>query len=315
MDVSTPSPNRSWLPSFVVLSVLWGSSFALIKVGVDAGVAPLWVALWRCLFGALALLTVCAVQRSPLPRDRATWGHALVVAALLNAAPFALFAYGEQHVDSVLAGIVNATTPLLTLVFAVLIVADEHLTVKRASGILVGFVGVLVVLGVWNGVATGTLTGTLSCLGATTCYGAGFAYTRRFFSGRPGSASALSATQISCATLELAVVTAAAGSTPSWPGWGAAGALVTLGALGTGLAYILNLTVIRHAGATIASTVTYVIPLWSTAIGAVLLAEAVTWHVVAGALLIIAGILLTRLGGTGRAQQGMATMRQRRPVA
>ncbi|OLR94902.1 hypothetical protein BJP25_09445 [Actinokineospora bangkokensis] len=285
------------MPSFIVLSALWGSSFALIKVAVDAGTAPLWVALWRCLFGALALLVVCAVQRTPLPREPATWGHALVVAALLNAAPFALFAYGEQHVDSVLAGIFNATTPLLTLVFVLAIVADEKLTATRTAGLFLGFAGVLVVLGVWRGLVGGTLVGGLACLGATACYGAGFAYTRRFFSHREGGVAALSAVQIGCATLELAVLTAVTATAPNWPGWGAAVALVVLGVLGTGFAYILNLNVIRQAGPTIASTVTYVVPLWSTAIGAFLLSEPVSWNTFAGAALVIAGILVTRLGG------------------
>src|SRR5437763_4541389 len=94
-----------WAPGFVVLSAIWGSSFALIKVAVEAGVAPVWVALWRCLFGALALWAVCLARRVPVPRDQRTWGHAAVVAALLNAVPFALFAYGETHVSSVLAGV------------------------------------------------------------------------------------------------------------------------------------------------------------------------------------------------------------------
>jgi drug/metabolite transporter (DMT)-like permease len=288
-------PAARWLPSFVALSVLWGSSFALIKIGVDAGVSPLWVALWRCLLGTIALLVVCAVQRVRLPRDRVTWGHAAVVAALLNAAPFALFAYGEQHVDSVLAGIINATTPLLTLVFVLMMVAEERLSGPRLAGLALGFLGVLVVLGIWNGIAGGTVVGGVACLLATTCYGAGFAYTRRFFSHRPGGVTALSTVQIACATVQLAVVTAAVQEVPTWPGWYAAVALLVLGVLGTGIAYILNLNVIRHAGPTIASTVTYVIPLWSTAFGALLLGEPISWNTFAGAVLVIAGILVTRM--------------------
>jgi len=284
-----------WLPSFVALSVVWGSSFALIKIGVDAGVSPLWVALWRCLFGALTLLAICAVQRTRLSRDRSTWAHAAVVAALLNAAPFALFAYGEQHVSSVLAGVVNATTPLFTLIFVLLLVPGERATEPRIAGLLIGFVGVLFLLGVWRGISGGDLTGALACLAATTCYGAGFAYTRRFFSGRDGSVTALSAVQIVCATVELALVTAVVDGPPIWPGWSAAVALLVLGAVGTGYAYVLNLKVIRGAGATMASTVTYVIPIWSTAIGAVLLFEPVGWNTLVGGLLVVAGILATRV--------------------
>jgi drug/metabolite transporter (DMT)-like permease len=262
-----------WMPGFVLLSAIWGASFALIKVAVDAGVAPVWVALWRCLFGALALWVICLTQRAPIPRGRRTWGHAAVVAALLNAAPFTLFAYGETQVSSLLAGIWNATTPLTTLMFVLVLVPKEHPTTRRVLGLLLGFAGVLVVLGVWRAVDGGLLFGSLACLAATTCYGAGFAYTRRFFSGRAESASALSAVQITCATVELALITPLIGDAPTWPGLGASASLVMLGAVGTGVAYILNLTVIRAAGSTIASTVTYVTPLWSTLLGAVLLAE------------------------------------------
>ncbi|HEY6794518.1 MAG TPA: DMT family transporter [Kineosporiaceae bacterium] len=287
--------KAAWLPGFVALSSVWGASFALIKIAVQAGVTPLWVALWRCSLGALALLAFCAARRRPLPRDPGTWGHALVVAALLNSAPFALLAFGEQRVDSVAAGIVNATTPLLTLVFVLPLVPEEPLTTPRVLGLLVGFAGILVVLGVWNGLEAGvSLPGGLACLGATTCYGAGFAYTRRYFSGRPGSVEALSTVQVSCATLLLAVVAVALRSGPTWPGWGAAASLLVLGAVGTGFAFILNLGVIQAAGPTIASTVTYVVPLWSTALGTLWLGEPLHWNTLAGAVLVVAGILVTR---------------------
>jgi drug/metabolite transporter (DMT)-like permease len=286
--------TKSWVPGFLLLAAIWGSSFALIKVAVDAGVGALWVALWRCLFGALALGAICLVRRTALPRDRAAWGHALVVAALLNAVPFALFAYGETRVSSVLAGIWNATTPLTTLLFAIALVPQERPTARRVLGLLVGFAGVLVVLGVWRGVDGSTVVGSLACLGATTCYGAGFAYTRRFFAGRSESAAALSAVQIICATAELGLIIAVAGGPPSWPGSKAASALVVLGVAGTGVAYILNLGVIRAAGPTIAATVTYLVPFGSTLIGALLLSEQLGWNTVAGLFIVVAGVLLTR---------------------
>jgi len=122
--------------------------------------------------------------------------------------------------------------------------------------------------------------------GSTASYGATFAYMQRFFAGCSGSAAALSAAQLVCASVELAVVAPALAGLPHWPGVPAAVALLALGALGTGLAYVLNLGVVRAAGPTVASTVTY-IPVWSTAIGAttigaVLLAEPVGWNTVVG---------------------------------
>ncbi|MEV5752263.1 DMT family transporter [Actinoallomurus sp. NPDC052308] len=289
-----PGGSAGWVPGFVVLSMIWGSSFALIKVTVDAGVAPLWVASWRCLFGLVALGTVCVVRRAPLPRGRRVWAHAFVVAALLNSVPFALFSYAETRVSSVVAGVWNATTPLTTLLFAVAVIPAERPTPRRSIGLATGFCGVLLVLGVWRGFDGGTLGGSLACLGATVCYGAGFTYTRRFFAGGRESVVALSAVQILCATAELALVTPVVAGPPTWPGPAAAAALVGLGAVGTGLAYIINLGVIRAAGPTVASTVTYLTPLWSTLLGAVLLAEPLGWNTVTGGLLIVAGVVVAR---------------------
>jgi drug/metabolite transporter (DMT)-like permease len=287
----------SWLPGFVVLSAIWGSSFALIKVAVDAGVPPVWVALVRCVLGAATLLVICLVTGSRLPRDRGTWGHAAVLAVLLNVVPFTLLAWGEQHVTSVLAGLLNAATPLMTLLFVLALLPTERVTAYRVAGLLVGFGGVLCVLGVWRGIGGATVAGALACLGATAGYGAGFAWTQRFFAGRTGSAAALSAAQMLCASAQLALVAAVTGGVPAWPGVPASAALLALGALGTGFAYVLNLGVVRAAGPTVASTVTYVIPIWSTAIGAVLLAEPVGWNTVVGGVLVVVGVVVTRASG------------------
>jgi drug/metabolite transporter (DMT)-like permease len=290
----TTNPTGRWVPGFIALSIIWGSSFALIKVAVDAGVTPLWVALWRCLFGAMALGAIALVGRHRLPRSGIVWAHAAVIAVLLNAAPFALFSYGEQHVSSLLAGVWNATTPLTTLVFVLLLIPTERPTGRRIAGLAFGFVGVLFVLGIWEGITGGTMLGSLACLGATTCYGAGFAYTRRYFTGTGESAVSLTTAQILCATVELAVVIPFFDGGPTWPGVPAGLALVALGAIGTGVAYILNFTTIRLAGASVASTVTYVTPLWSTLIGVLLLSEHLGWNTIVGAAFVIVGIMLTR---------------------
>jgi drug/metabolite transporter (DMT)-like permease len=296
--------SQRWVPSFLVLSTIWGSTFLLIKIAVNAGVGPMWVGLWRCLFGAVALWLMVVVQRLRMPREPAVWGHAAVVALLLNSVPFPLFAFGETKISSVLAGVWNATVPLATLAFVLVLLPDERPSPRRLVGMSTGFLGVLVVLGIWQGVETGPLIGTLSCLGATTCYGAAFAYTRRFLSGRQHSATVLATAQVTCGTVQLGLVTPFVEGAPSWPGWGPMAALVVLGALGTGVAYQLNFTVIRAAGSTVASTVTYLTPLFSTALGAVFLHELVGWNTVAGAALIILGVVLSRSGPAPRQRPG-----------
>ncbi|GAA1410411.1 DMT family transporter [Kitasatospora putterlickiae] len=295
--------GRRWWPGFVALSAIWGASFALIKVAVDAGVPPVWVAAWRCLLGAATLWAVLAARREAAPRDLATWGHCAVVALLLNAVPFVLFSYGETRVSSVLAGVLNATTPLFALLFALAAVPGEPRPGRRRiAGLALGFAGVLTVLGIWRGFGTasdsaansGLVAGGLACLAATCCYGAGFAYLRRHLSSRPHSAAALSAAQITCAAAELAVAAPLAAGAPHWPGAGAGVALLVLGALGTGVAYVLNLGLVRTAGTAVAAAVTYVTPLWSTALGALLLAEPVGWNTLLGGLAVIAAVALTR---------------------
>jgi drug/metabolite transporter (DMT)-like permease len=286
--------SQRWVPAFAVLSTIWGSTFLLIKIAVDAGVPPMWVGALRCLFGATALWAMVLVNRERMPRDPKVWWHTMVVALLLNTVPFPLFSFGETRISSVLAGVWNATTPLATLVFVLMLVPAERPNARRLAGMATGFLGVLVVLGVWHGVETGPFVGTLACLGATTCYGAAFAYTRRFLAGRPESATVLSTAQVTWGTVHLGIAAPLVSGLPHWPGWGAVAALVVMGAVGTGVAYRLNFTVIRAAGSTVASTVTYVTPLFSTALGAVFLHEPVGWNTAAGAALIILGVALAQ---------------------
>jgi drug/metabolite transporter (DMT)-like permease len=280
--------DRRWHAPFIGLAAIWGASFLFIKVAVG-DLPPLLVALTRCTLGATVLLAVLALRREALPREPRVWAHLGVVALLANAGPFTLFAAAEQHISSVLAGLWNATTPLFTLAVVTVALPEERPTASRVGGLLVGFLGVVVVLGPWRAAGGGELAGQLMCLGATLGYGLAFPYLRRTLSGRPESALSLSAGQLLCATGMLAVV-APFGGGPSGLHLDTVGALLGLGVLGTGLAYVLNFTIIRRAGATIASTVTYVIPLFSTALGILVLGERPTWNQALGALLVLAGV-------------------------
>ena len=123
------------------LAAIWGSSFLLIKIG-ERSFAALQVSFGRMLIGTVTLIAVIAIRRHALPASWRTWAHLAVAGALLNALPFSLIAYGEQHVSSVLAGIWNATTPIFTLPVAIMMIADERVTDRRVAGLLVGFVGV-----------------------------------------------------------------------------------------------------------------------------------------------------------------------------
>jgi drug/metabolite transporter (DMT)-like permease len=277
---------QSWRAQFVALSAIWGSSFLCIKV-LDDVWTPVQVALARVALGALFLVAALAVTRTPLPRDRAAWGHVAVVGAFMNAFPFTLFALGEQHVSSVIAGLWNGTTPLMTLVAVLVLLPGERPDRRRLGGLAGGFLGVVVLLGPWQGLGGDELLGHVACGLGACCYGIGLTYTRRHLSARPESGLSLAAAQLLCATAMLAVV-APFGGAPSFAlnGGEIAGALV-LGVLGSGLAYVLTHAIVRVAGPTTFSLVTYVIPIFSTILGVLILSESVSWNQPAGAAIVL----------------------------
>jgi drug/metabolite transporter (DMT)-like permease len=286
---------RSWLPGFLALAAIWGSSFLFIKVGVRE-LPPIYVALGRAAAGAATLLVLLPLFRTRLPRDPTLWAHTLVTAGLGVAVPFTLFGYGEQHVSSALAGIWNAVTPLIVLPVAALLFRTEVLTGRRAAGMAVGFAGVLVVLGVWQGVGGASLTGQLQCFGAALCYGIVIPYAKRYVAGRPESGLALSAAQLLVATGLLAAAGLIVEGAPPALGdlsWDVVSSVLALGILGTGLAFVINMRNIRLAGASTAATVTYVIPLFAITIGVLVLREELAWYQPVGGVVVLAGVAIS----------------------
>ena len=282
---------------FVALALTWGASFLFIKVGLE-GLTPQQVVWARLVLGAAALLVLSTVTRSPLPRDPRVWGHLLVVALLLCVVPFTLFAWAEKRVSSGLASILNATTPLQTMLVALVALPQERLTRERAAGLLLGFAGVLTVLAVWSGAAGGDLPGKVACLAATASYGVAFVYLRRFVAGRGVPALTLATVQVGLgAAVLLAATPWVAGPAPHLT-WRVVGSMVLLGVAGTGLAYVWNTAIVARWGATNASTVTYLTPLVGVLLGIVVLGENATWNQPVGALVVGAGVLVAqgRLG-------------------
>lgn len=274
------------------LASIWGASFLLIKLALE-GMSPTQITLGRLGAGAVVLLAVAALRRQRLPRERDLLGHLTVLAVTANLTPFFLFGWAEQRISSGLAGVLNGATPLFTLGFAVLALAEERFTLARAGGLALGFTGVVLVVGPWRGAgASGGLPGQLAALGAAALYGVSIVYARRFVTGRGHSPLVLSAAQLSIATaLGLLgapfVATTPLALTPS-----VVVSIVALGAVGTGIAYLLYYRLIAEAGATNASMVTYLIPVVSVVLGAVFLGEAVGWNVYVGGAVVILGVAL-----------------------
>jgi drug/metabolite transporter (DMT)-like permease len=288
--------RRYVVPSFAALSLIWGSSFLFIKVGVDE-LHPMYITLIRVALGAAILLVLLVATRDRLPRGARVWGHMAVLGAIAVAVPFTLFGYGEQRVSSLLAGIWNATTPLVALPMAALVFRTERFTLRKVVGIGLGFAGVLVVLGVWQGVGGATLTGQLMCFGAAACYGIAIPYLKRFLADQPVSGLGLVAGQLVAATVMLAVVAPLAAGAPPAPAdlsGEAVASMLALGALGTGAALVIHLRNIRLVGGTAASLVTYLMPVVAVLAGVIVLDETLTWFQPVGAVVVLSGIAISQ---------------------
>ncbi|MEV8566516.1 DMT family transporter [Streptomyces sp. NPDC051322] len=292
---ATPTLRRAlnWRTRFVVLSLIWGFSFLLIKVGTD-GYAPFQVTFGRLFFGTAVLAGAIAVKRERLPRGVRTWGHLTVAALLLNAAPFSLFAYAEQTIPSTLAGICNATSPLWGMALSLVALSEDRPTRRRVAGLGIGFLGVLTVLGVWQGFSGLDFRGTAMALLASLCYPVGWIYVRRTLAGTGHSNVSIIGSQLFVATLELALITPLFTSMPtSFPVLPLL-AVAALGALGTGLAVLLQYGLVTEVGPTTAQMVTYFIPVIATAAGVALLNEHLSWNTPVGAVVVLAGAALTQ---------------------
>jgi drug/metabolite transporter (DMT)-like permease len=309
MGVRTRHIAAAWQLQFIALAATWGASFLFIKV-LDRHWPALWVAFGRVALGAAALVLLVVLRRERLPGPGRVWLHCAVAAVLFNAVPWTLFAYGEQHTSSIVAGLWNATTPLWVLIVSFAVFGDDRPSAARVVGLTVGFAGVALLLGPWRGFGGGQVVGNVCCAGAALCYGFGFPYTRRFLAGRGESGVVLSAAQLLCATAMLAVVVPVARAPTADIGLDGLGSLVALGAIGSGVAFAMNYAIVRAKGAGTASLVTYVIPVFSTILGVIVLGEPLHWNQPVGTVVLLAGVAISQ-GRVARARQ--ATVGAPRP--
>ena len=280
--------RKSWLPAYIALGVVWGCSFIFIKLGLEF-LTPFGVAFVRCALGAITLLVVVKIKRIKLPSDKSTWRKLWILAMLLNVIPGILFAYAEVHVTSVLAGIINATTPLATLIVMLIAFREERLKVEQIIGLIIGAIGVMVVLGIWQGVGENQLTGVIALLIAVTCYGISFPYTVRNIIPLGLKPEAAATTQLVMAAITLLPFYLFDGISQDYYRPATLFAMLALGILGSGIAYIWNFSIIAAAGSSIASSVTYLTPVVAIIVGWVFLGEALSWYEPVGALLVIIG--------------------------
>ncbi|MFE6158222.1 DMT family transporter [Streptomyces sp. NPDC056486] len=297
-----PKPRRAlgWRFRFGVLSLIWGFSFLLIKVGTE-GYAPFQVTFGRLFFGTAVVAVVLVVKRERLPRGARTWAHLAVAALLLNALPFSLFAYAELTIPSTLAGICNATSPLWGMALSLVALSEDRPTRRRVAGLGIGFLGVLTVLGAWQGFSGLDFRGTSMALLAALSYPIGWIYVRRTLAGAGHSNLSLTGAQLSIATVELAVVTPLFTSLPTHFPVVPLLAIVALGAVGTGIAFLMQYGLVSEVGPTTAQMVTYFVPVIATAAGVAVLGESLSWSTPVGAVIVLAGAALTQSKPRARA--------------
>jgi drug/metabolite transporter (DMT)-like permease len=288
----------------LLLAFIWGWSFLFIKVAVE-GMTPTTVACLRVTLGALVLHLWLRWRRVPPLADPTVRRWASVVGIVGSALPFTMLAWGEERISSALTAVLNASTPLFTAVAAAVIV-QERLRAAQVVGLLVGFAGVSVAAGVGAAdITDSSLAGGLAAVLAGGCYGLAFALMRAHLTGIPPAIAA--AGQLTTAAIALAPFAIFTSMTDGFdPTWRRIGAIVLLGVVGTGLAYLLNYRIVAEVGATRASVVTYIIPIVAVVVGVLVLDETFERRVFVGGILIVAGVALVN---------GLARLPRRPPVA
>ncbi len=273
-----------------VLGLIWGASFLFIKVCVES--IPLFTFIaGRMGMGAAVLYLLLRARGEDMPRRRGDWGRFLV-AGLLNALiPYALIAWGERQISSGLAAILNGSTPIFTVLIAHYATSDEHLSVSKVVGVVMGFAGVVIVMApeLAKGVTFDWL-GQLACLAACLSYALAIIYVRKYLRGTPAIKTSIGMLT-SGFVLTLPFILLTEDPLAARPSLAAVGSWVALGVMGTAIAYLFYYWLIEHAGATYASLVTFTLPPMGVFWGAVILGEQASWAALAGLVVIALSIL------------------------
>lgn len=278
---------------FILLGSIWSSSFLWIKIAVQE-VGPITLVAFRVLFGLLFGLVVIFIQRIQFPRDLKSWLPFLILGLTNIAIPFFLISWGEQAIDSAVAAILDATVPLFTIVIAHMSLRDDKITVPKVLGLLVGFAGVIVLMSKDIGASAGPLLGQAAVILASAFYAGSSVYARKTTEDAPGilrSAGPLvSATGIMwLATFLMERPIHVPQLSITWV------ALLWLGILGSGFAFILSYYLIHEIGPTRTTMVTYIFPLGGVILGVLFLHEQLSWQLLAGAVLIVASLAVANM--------------------
>ena len=273
----------------IILSILWGGSFFFVGVAVKE-MPPLTIVLCRVALASIILLAIVHLKGDRMPLSPGLWGGFIIMGALNNLIPFSLIVWGQTHIESGLASILNATTPIFSIVLAHLLTREERLTTNRISGVLIGWIGVMVLIGVESLRGFGIeLFGQIAVLGAALSYASAAVYGRRFKDLSP----IVVATGMLCGSAMMMTPLALIVDRP----WTLSPSVVTwlalfgLAAISTSLAYIIYFKVLAVSGPTNLLLVTFLIPPNAILLGVLVLGERLQWNAFVGMGIIFIGLI------------------------
>lgn len=290
-DAGPVSRRQSLL--LLALAATWGGSYALIKVLLDHGLTWQWIASLRLVIGAAVVVAIACHRLGPRPL-RASPLRTLAIGAATAGLSLPMISLGERWVASGLAGVLVAAAPLFTALFARLLIPSTRLGRSGLVGMLVGFAGVVLLFGADLSGSSDLLIGGIAILLAPLGYGIGAVLSRLWATG--GTPLAQTAANLTwaagIATAVALVATAAGEGGPALHGAGAWLALAVLGAIGTGIAFVIFFQLIAEVGPSRAALVTYVAPVFALGYGAAFLDEPITLAAVGGVVLVVIGIVI-----------------------
>ena len=282
--------NLVWL---FILGSIWGTSFLFIKVVVSE-IGPFTLVAGRLGLAALSMALLLRARRIPFPRERRVWGNFAVVGLLNGALPFTLISWGEQYIPSGWAALLQATTPIFTILFAHVLTRDDHIDLRKALGVVVGFAGVGLLM--WPELRVGlnaSVWGMLAIVGSSASYALASIFARSRLQGQPPMASAAGQfTMGFLYILPLAFILerpfAIAPSGQALASW------VTLSLMGTVVAYVIYFALLARTSATFTTMVTYIVPINGLVLGALVLNEHLSPMLMISLALVFAGVLMVR---------------------
>ncbi len=278
---------------FAGIALAWGTSFYLIKISLES-FSPIEITFLRSFLGFLTLFTWCKIKRISIPKPSWLWIHLGVLSVLLNSAPSFLFAKAETQLSSTLAGLINATTPAITILLVSVILRTESITRTQVFGLAVSFMGIAILVEVWKGLGESSLSSVLALFTAVSCFAVSYPYIRKFLISRNESIEGMITIQLAISSISLLPIYLISDPFALEIMTAPLFSILSLGVFASGIAYVWNTQVISFYGSARASSVSYLIPLVALVSGFLFLGENPTSSQLIGGGVILFGIWLSK---------------------